>query len=398
MSDSIFNDKPHDAATAHEGDARQMSPPRKADAVDMILPITSHWRSLLIAPMVVGAFAFGASFLIRPVYTSSTTFLPPQQQNSAASTLSSLGALAGIATGGGKSSAEQMVSLMQSVDATDRIIDRHHLMAVYDDRYREQARQDLAKRSGFKIGKKDGLITIEVEDIDRARAAAIANDYVLELRRMTSVLAVSEAQQRRVFFEAQLQQTKERLVAAQVALGDSGFDIGALKSEPKAAAETYANLRAQLTTAQVKLQMLRSSRSETNLEVIQQRAVVRGLQDKTDALEATTSPDTATQPDYVGKYREFKYQETLFDQMARQYELARIDEAREGALIQIVDPAKAPERKTSPHHAKLALGAAAITLLLYAMWLIGRDRYRAAMRNPHMAQRMGVLRNSLRRS
>jgi len=390
----------------HTGAGRAAEPPlatpapvaqRKADFVDLLLPLTSNWRSLLGVPLAAGAFAAAASFLVSPTYTSSVTFLPPQQQNTAASALSSLGALAGISTGSGKTSADQMVSLMQSVDATDHLIDKYHLLAVYDKRWREQARTELDKHSAFRIGKKDGLITVSVEDADRARAAAIANDYVAELRRMTSVLAVSEAQQRRMFFEAQLQQTKERLVAAQLALGESGFDNSALKSEPKAAAETYANLRAQLTTAQVKLQLLRSSRSESNIDVMQQKAVVKELQDKTDALEATSQPDAANQSDYVGKYREFKYQETLFDQMARQYELARIDEAKEGALIQIVDAAKPPERQSGPRRLRIAMETSILAFVLYALGLVVRDRWNAAATNPQVAQRLRVLRDSLGR-
>ncbi|HEY8974037.1 MAG TPA: Wzz/FepE/Etk N-terminal domain-containing protein [Burkholderiaceae bacterium] len=371
--------------------------PRRADIVDLLLPLTSRWRSLLVVPVVAALLAAGATFLVKPTYSSSVTFLPPQQQNTAASALSSLGALAGISTGSGKSSADQMVSLMTSIDATDRLIDKYHLLEVYDKRWREQARIELGKHSDFRIGKKDGLITVSVEDTDRARAAAMANDYVAELRRMTSALAVSEAQQRRMFFEAQLKQTKDRLVAAQLALGQSGFDIGALKSEPKAAAETYANLRAQLTTAQVKLQMLRSSRSETNVEVLQQKAVVDELQQKTDALEASTKPDASNQPDYVGKYREFRYQETLFDQMARQYELARIDEAKEGALIQVVDPARPAERKSGPRRLRIAIEAGVAALLLFALGLVVRDRWRMAAGDPHVAQRLRVLRDSLRR-
>jgi uncharacterized protein involved in exopolysaccharide biosynthesis len=143
--------------------------------------------------------------------------------------------------------------------------------------------------------------------------------------------------------------------------------------------------------------MLRSSRSETNVEVLGQKAIVDELQQKTDALEASSKPDESKQPDYVGKYREFRYQETLFDQMARQYELARIDEAKEGALIQVVDPAKPAERKSGPRRPRIALEAGVLALLLYALGLVVRDRWRVAAGDPHLAQRLRVLRASLRR-
>lgn len=394
MNDPIT---PPDPVTPARALAKQES--RRADAIDLLMPIASHWRSVLAAPVLAALLACGATWLVRPIYTAGTTFLPPQQQqSSAASALSSLGALAGLAGGAAKSSAEQFVSLMQSVGVADRLIDRYKLIPAYDVRYRDQARRELAKRSSFKVGKKDGLITIEVDDTDPKQAAAIANDYVTELRRMTSELAISEAQQRRVFFERQMQQTRERLVAAQIALQDSGFNLGALKSEPKAAAETYAGLRAQLTTAEVKLQMMRSTLSETNLDVVQQRAIVQSLKVKTDALEASVAPDGTQQSNYVGKYRDFKYEETLFEQMSRQYELARIDEAREGALIQVVDAAQPPERKSRPNRLSIALLVGLLVAVLHPILLIVRDRYRAALRDGRTAERLHRLRESMRRA
>jgi uncharacterized protein involved in exopolysaccharide biosynthesis len=382
-------------------DAESTAPAPAAPEVDMIdlaYPLAARWRSLILVPIAATAIAYGGTWLIKPMYTATTTFLPPQQQSSmAASALSSLGALAGLGGAAVKSPAEQYVSLMQSVGVSDRMIDRYKLMSLYDVRYREEARKKLAKRSTFSIGKKDGLITVDVEDTDPNRAAQMANDYVEELRRMNSRLAISEAQQRRMFFEAQMQEVKGKLVLAQQALQESGFTLGALKAEPRAAAESYASLRAQLTTAQVKLEMLRASLSDTNPEVIQQKTLVQALQDKTDALEASVAPDASKQGDYVGKYREFKYEETLFEQMARQYEIARVDEAREGALIQVVDPAQPPERRSSPKRTLIALGVGVVVGLLYAVGLVVRDRWRASLGDERFAARVEGLRAVTRR-
>lgn len=337
----------------------------------LVQPLVQHWKQLMAVALVAGGIGYAGSYLVKPTFTSTTTFLPPQQQQStAASALASLGALAGLAGGYAvKSPAEQYVALMQSVTVGDRMIDRFKLLDVYEAKFRQDARKRLAANSQISVGKKDGLISVAVDDHDPKRAADMANEYVEELRYMTSQLAVSEAQQRRVFFEKQMQDTKSRLVSAQLALQDSGFSLGALKTEPKSAAEDYARLRAELTAAEVKLQALRNSLADTAPEVRQQNAMVASLRGKLSELERNEAPESKG-ADYVSKYREFKYQETLFDLMAKQYEIARVDESREGALIQVVDIAKPAERKSKPSRALFTAGAAMIALLLAALRLI----------------------------
>jgi uncharacterized protein involved in exopolysaccharide biosynthesis len=344
------------------------------DLQQILSPLGRHWRLLMGATALAGALGAAGSYLIVPTFTSTTSFLPPQQQQSvAASALSSLGALAGIAGGAGsKSPADEYVSLMQSVTVSDHIIDRFNLMQLYDRKYRRDARKQLAGNVQILVGKKDGMITVSVDDRDPVRAAAMANRYVEELRLLTSVLAVSEAQQRRLFFERQMNETKGRLTAAQLALQGSGFSAGAMKAEPKSAAEEYARLRAEMTAADVRLQTLRNSLTESTPEVQQQAATLQALRTKVTQLERSSTADV-TAPDYVSKYREFKYEETLFDLMAKQYELARVDESREGALIQVVDPAQPAELKSAPRRSLIALLAALVGLVLLATVLIVRD-------------------------
>jgi capsule polysaccharide export protein KpsE/RkpR len=273
-------------------------------------------------------------------------------------------------------SVDQYIALMQSVTASDRLIDQFKLMDVYSAKYRVDARKELAQNVRITAGKKDGLITVEVDDASPQRAADIANRYVEELRRLTGTLAVTEAQQRRVFFERQLQQSRDRLVMAQQALQASGFNAGALKAEPKAAAEAYAKLKAETTAAEVRLQTLRGSLADGAPEVRQQEATMAALRRQLAHAEQAT--DIAGAPDYVGKYREFKYQETLFELYARQFELARVDESREGALIQVVDPAAAPEKRSRPKRMMVALTATLITVFLLVAYILVRLNYRQA--------------------
>lgn len=191
---------------------------------------------------------------------------------------------------------------------------------------------------------------------------------------MTGTIAVTEAQQRRVFFEDQLQQTKDRLINAQQTLQASGFSQGAIKAEPKAAAEGYARLRAEVTAAEVRLRTMRGNLADDTPEVRQQHATVGALRDQLARLEQPN--DVRGGPDYVSKYREFKYQETLFDLFARQYELARADESREGALVQVVDAATPPEKKSKPKRAITAVLTTLGAALLFIGGILVRHSWR----------------------
>ncbi len=333
--------------------------------------IVARWRLIFGGSMLAGVCAFGGAWLLPPIYTARTVVMPPQQQSSAAAALSSLGALAGLAGGVGvKSTADQYVALMQSSTVSDRIIDRFKLMEVYEETYRIDARVALLRSAMITVGKKDGLLVIEVEDKNPQRAADIANAYVEELRYMTNTLAVSEAQQRRRFFEQKLEETKSRLTNAQVALQASGFNAGALRAEPRAAAEGYARMRAEATAADVKLQTLRRMLADGAPEVIQQQTLVAALKSELNKLEQKDS--VSSDAGYVGRYREYKYQETLFDLYAKQFELARLDESREGALIQVVDLATAPEKKSKPKRAMMALGSAFLVGIVLVAWVLLR--------------------------
>lgn len=361
--------------------------------IELVIPLVEHWKLWLLGSLAIGLLALGAAFLATPIYTARTTFLPPQQQQSGmASALASLGGLAGLAGAAGaiKSPADQYVALMQSVSATDRLVDQFDLMQVYEADYRFEARKALEQNTRIAIGKKDGLISVEVDDKSPQRAAEMANAYVEELRRLTSVLAVSEAQQRRMFFEKELKEARDQLTQAQQALQASGFNIGALRAEPKAAAESYARLKAEITAAEVKVQVLRGSLADSAPELQQQLTQLTALRSQLARLEQTTEANIG--PDYLSKYREFKYRETLFDLFARQYEMARVDESREGALIQVVDPAVTPEYKSKPKRGLIAVAATMLSLLLLGMFILVRHFWRESAADPESAERVARLR------
>ena len=361
-------------------DTTDINSHRTADLVGDGIPVAelmgvlaAKWWVLVFGGLAIGVIALGISFLIPPTFTAQTMFLPPQQSQSAAaaSTLASLGALSGLAggsLGSVKSTGDQYLSLLQSVNVQDRLVDRFKLMEEYDSKYRYQARKTLTENVRITLGKKDGLITVAADAHSPELAADLANAHVAELRRLTGELALTEAQQRRIFFESELKRTREQLTQAQVALQRNGFNPGALKTEPKAAAESYALVKAQATLAEVKLQTLRRALADSAPEVQQQSALRNALQSQLNRLEAANNLEPSD-AGYIGRYREYKYQESLFELFSRQYELARLDESRESALIQVVDKATPPEIKSRPKRALIAIAATLVSGLALALWI-----------------------------
>lgn len=365
----------------HEMDAGFGSPQRYHDDYSGISigELTAAWRQklklLLIAPILVGLVTYGITLLIPPTYTATTTIMPPvQSQGGAAAALASLGALgslAGTVTGSG-SQTERYAALLSSANVRDSLIDRFKLMEVYKSTYRVDARRDLAANVNISVGKKDGLIALSVSDQSPVRAADIANQHVIELRRITSALALTEAQQRRVFFEGHLQEGQDKLLRAQQALQSSGFTPGALKAEPRAAAESYARLKAEVTAAEVRLQVISTTLADSAPEVQQARRNLAALQNKlADAERSVASPSNDS--DYISKYRNYKYHETLYELYARQFELARVEESKDGMLFQVIDAATPPERRSSPKRVLTAATATIAAGLMLAVWVAVRS-------------------------
>lgn len=367
--------------------------------VEVGIALAENLRLLVAGPLAAGLLALALTYAFKPTYTARTSLLPPQQQNqnAAASALASLGALGNAAGAAAtlRTPGDQYLALLQSTTIADRLISEFKLMEVYDEDNLVDTRRKLDRRVDMSVGKKDGLITIEVDDKDPTRAAAMARRYVDELRRLTSRLALTEAQQRRVFFEAQLAEARDRLTQAQLALQGSGFGAGALRAEPRAAAEAYARVKAEVTATEIRLQVLRRSLADHTPEVQQQLSVLAALRSQLARLE--TVPEAPKDPDYVGRFREFKYQEALFETLARQYESARLDEAREGALIQVVDEAQVPDKKSWPKRGLTAAGVTLASFVALLWFVLRRQRWQQTQGDPEVDLRVRRLRSALGR-
>jgi len=368
--------------------------------LDLLQVVVENLRLLVLGPLLVGLLALGYTFTITPTFTATTKFMPPQQQASgAASLLASLGSLGGLAgaASGLKSPADQYVAFLKSRSVEDALIDRFKLTERYEQKLKDDTRTTLESVARVSSGK-DGLITIEVDDKDPVFAADLANAHVDELGHLLKRLAVTEAQQRRVFFEKQLSSAKDNLVKAEQALKSSGVSSDTLKSDPKAAVEGLARLKAGITAQEIKLASMRGYLSESAPDFKQAQTELGAMRAQVARSEEQQPSGPAGGSDYITKYRDFKYQETLFELFAKQYEIARVDESREGALIQVVDTALPPERKSKPKKAMIAAVATLASGFALLLFVFVRQALRGAAADPETEQKLSKLRQAWRRA
>jgi uncharacterized protein involved in exopolysaccharide biosynthesis len=366
--------------------------------LDLLQTIVDNLRLLVLGPLVVGVTALGISFLIPPTYTAKTQFLPPQQQQSAAaSMLASLGSLGGLAgaVGGIKNPADQFLAYMKSVTVQDALIDRFKLLDRYEAKTKTDARLALTSSVRATSGK-DGLISVEVDDKDPKFAADLANAHVEELGKLLGKLATTEAQQRRLFFEKQLTLAKEKLIQSEIELKATGVSGSVLKSNPASAVAAVAGLQAGVTAQEVKLGAMRGYLAETAPEFKQALNELANLKAQLAKQEkdSPANSNIIAQGDYVSKYREFKYNETLFELFAKQFEIAKVDESREGAVIQILDAAHPPERKSKPKKALIAIISTLAAGFALILFVFIRQAMRNVKQDPKSAQKITTLQAS----
>jgi tyrosine-protein kinase Etk/Wzc len=367
--------------------------------LDLLQVIVDNLRLLVLGPLVCGLAALGYSFTIPPTYTAKTQFLPPQQQqSSAASMLASLGALGGLAGAatGLKSPADQYVAFIKSVSVQDALIERFKLVEKYEAKLKTDARMALTGSVRIASGK-DGLISVEVDDKDPQFAADLANAHVEELRNLLGRLAVTEAQQRRMFFEKQLQITKENFIRADLALKSSGINSSVLKSSPASALEAVVRLKAGISVQEVKLGTMRNYLTEISPDFKQALGELASLKSQLAKAEKE-EPASQGASDYVARYREFKYQETMFELFAKQFELAKVDESREGAVIQVLDTAVPPERKVKPKKGMIAISATLASCFALLLFVFVRSALKNASQDEETKNRMAALKGSWNRA
>jgi len=364
--------------------------------LDLATALGEEKATLFAIPLITTLVAVVVSLLMTPIFTAKTVVMPPQQQQSgAAAALASLGGLAGLAgLGGGgglKSPDEMYVAFLGSEGMQNRIIAELKLQERYEAKTLTDARAALKGQVRFASEKKSGLLSIEADDKDPAFAAELANRHVVELRAMLGRLAVTEAQQRRVFYEQQIQQTQDKLALAEVAFRaakeKSGMQVTSVLAETGVRAS--AELRGQIASREVQLQAMSRFATAQNPEtqrIASELAALRSQLNKTE--QGSGESKAAASPlhqEAVKSFRDVKVQEAMLEVLIRQYELARVDEAKEGPLIQQVDVAMPAERKSKPKRAQIVLVAAFAGLFLGVLVAFVRRALKKAQSDPASA-------------
>jgi tyrosine-protein kinase Etk/Wzc len=381
------------------------------DFLGLAVVLVRRWRR--IAMVTIGALLIGVliSLLLKPVFTSTAVIMPPQQQQSSVNAvMGQLGSLLGGGAGLGlKNSADMYVGLLQSRTIADQIIVKFDLMSVYRTKRMQDTRLSLAEHASIEAAK-DGLIHLAITDHSAQRASDIANAYIDGLYAMNSTLAISEAAQRRLFFDRQLAEEKVALTTAESDLIKTQQRTGLiqLNGQTESIIRSIAELRAQISSREVQLAAMRTFATDQNPDVAVLQQEISDLRQQLSRLQndqqhlapgdtqvpASRVPEEGLE--YVRKLREVKYHETLFDLLSRQYEAARIDEAKSAPIIQVVDRAVPSDKKSGPHGSIITLSMAVLGFLVACLWAFLEPAWKRLGETPESAAKLRELRKVIR--
>lgn len=375
------------------------SPLKNGHLVREIWIVAVKYRLIVLGSMIgAGVLAAIISLLIPNQYTAIATILPPQQNSSMSGMLSaefggiaSLGLMAGKDLGL-KDPNDPYIGMLESRVVEDAMVNKFNLQAVYDKAKMSKARKALENHSAI-LSTKTGYISISVEDRDPNRAAEMANAYVQLLQALNSNFAVTEAGQRGKFFEQQLQDAQTKLVAAQQQLKETQQQTGVLEleSQMRTVIESVAGLKAEIAAKEVEMEALSSYATAENPQRVMAQQELTGLQKQLAILmnrptgkgdlQVPTSQIPAIGITYLNRLRDVRYYEAILELMAKQVELARIDQARQGSILQILDPAIPPDTKSFPSRTLITVLAAFLGLMGSIAFLVLRELSSSAKAN-----------------
>jgi uncharacterized protein involved in exopolysaccharide biosynthesis len=324
---------------------------------------------LRIALVTLGALIAGGIllFFLKPNFVATAIIMPPQQQPTSAAALmsqiGSLGSLGGASGLGIKTAADMYVGMLQSQTISDAIIRQFDLKIVYKTKKLVDARRALKSHTEFENGK-DGLIHIAATDHDPKRASEIANAYVRELYNMNSHLVVTEASQRATFFDQQLNLERAALNAAEDAMKNTQEKTGFVEFGGQAdiTLRNIASMQAEIASREVELQSMRTFATEQNPDVTRIQEEISTMRGQLARMEndrnRPATPGNVSIPasqvatdalENSRTMREVRFHENLLDLLSKQYEAAKIDEAKSAPIIEVIDYATPPDKKDSPH-------------------------------------------------
>lgn len=368
---------------------------------------TVFWTMLLSAGLV----------MVIPVsYTGTAVILAPQPSSPASALLSQLGSLGSLnpdmlgGSGGIKTPEETYLGILSSRTIADQMIARFGLQTLYRMRHMVDTRKALARHTRVEATK-GYLIRISVEDESATRAADMANGYVDLLYALNQKLALTQSAQRRVFLEQQVNGEREVLSQAELAFKRAQEATGVLQLSAQAelTLRTIAQLRAEIVTRELQLEQLKSIATEHNDKVSELETGIAALREQLNKAEKGGN-DSQTSDyflaagkvpaaglEYVRVTRDLRYHEALFEALAKQYEMARIDEAKAPPLLQVVDRAIPLDRRTWPPRTLLVLLSGLFSAILVMGWALAREGWARTRMIPANAEQLAILRSVLAR-
>ena len=381
-----------DNLDAHSGE--------EIDLLDLLIVLAKRKRQIFRFTAGAAILSVIVSLLLPKIYTASTTILPPQQsQSSAAAMLGQLGALAGMAGSsmGIKNPSDMYIGMLKSRNVEDDLVKRFNLETLYKTDVEETARKSLEHNTSISSGK-DGFIKIEFSDRDPKRASDVANAYVDELNRLTSNLAVTEASQRRLFFEKQLNLVRDNLSKAEYDLQKLQAKTGLIQLYPqeKEIAESNAKLRAEIAAKEVQLSAMSVGVTSSNPEYVRLQGELASLKarlegENTDALLESKMPQSGLA--YIEKFRSVKFNQALMEMLYKQFELAKIDEAKDYPMIQVLDRAAPPEKKSKPKRALIVILSTLAAFFLSVFYAFVREALDKASLDPERSGKIAALKD-----
>jgi uncharacterized protein involved in exopolysaccharide biosynthesis len=407
-TDTLIDAEP--MATEENATASQAQ--TEVSLLDVTVLLVAHKRFIIRFVLGAAVLAIIIALLLPVRYEAKVVLLPPQQNSSMASallgqigSLGGLGPLGALAGGlGVKTPADMYVSLLTSRTVEDAMIRRFGLMAEYRNKRISDTRKEFERRTTAVAGTKDGLIRVSVEDGDPKRAAELANGYIDEFRKLSASLAITEAARRRLFFEHELQQAKDDLGVSEEAMRKTQQSTGVLQidSQARALIESAAVLRAQVVAKEVQIESMRSFATEDNPNLILARQQLAALQSQLEQIAGSTHDTgsdivlskgrvTEAGMDYLRRLRDLKYHETVFELLAKELEIAKLDEAREGEIVQVVDAAVPPDVHSSPHRTLIVIGMTVLGFFVAVFWIIVRQGLERTFEFPENRRRLEAI-------
>ena len=378
-------------------------PADEIDLLDLLIVLAKRKKQIFKFTASVAVASLIISLLLPKIYTASTTIMPPQQsQSSAAAMLGQMGGLAGIAGAslGIKSPGDLYIGMLKSRNVEDDLIKRFGLKGIYEAKTEEDARKTFENNAAISDDKKSGMITISFSDKDPKRSADIANAYVEELNRLTASLAVTEASQRRLFFEKQLNLVKDNLAKAEYDLQKLQSKAGLIQIYPqeKEIAESNAKLRAEIAAKQVELSAMKVGVTPSNPEYVRLQGEIESLKKKLGGSDEDNVSDPSMSREsleYIEKFRNVKYNQAVLEMLYKEYELAKIDEAKDYPVIQVLDKATPPERKSKPKRALIVILSTLVALFISIIYAFVREAMDKAKSDPERSEKYDALRKYL---